>query len=491
LDHWALRDWKWATKGPGGQNVFVQGDLLIHPDHYSDLANALKSSEFQGGPVREALRTIHLTAKGTKLSLSPFHQVQVGIHAMAHRVNPFSVKAINLDEPVQKALVDHGLMVQDPRAMALFSEGTAGGGLVQRIPGLGWLQTLYNDMLFRDYIPRLKMAMAQQALERNRTAYRAKLSEDQLLDLTAREGNAAFGELNYRMMGRNPTVQDLLGIALLAPDFLEARARFVAQALKPYGREQRIALLLMGATTYAAARVLNELLDGQAHTEYPFSVVYQGRAYSLRTITGDFWHLASDPRGFIRGRLGPITRMGIEYVEGRDDRGIKRSSYEQAEDFAKWFTPIALDVRAGGTLPQAALAGAGVSSKAATPLEQLYPLVEAWRSKQTDPRIRAQYEQQRKETFAPSDYGALRAALRAGNQGQAQKAYQALVEEGRTPDQIEKYMQLWARRPFTGGNQTEQLFRMSLDDRQADIYQQAIAQRYDEVRRFEEFLQRQ
>ena len=128
-----------------------------------------------------------------------------------------------------------------------------GGGLISRIPGVGRLQNAFNDFLFKDYIPKLKMTMALEALERNQARYQGKLTDGQIAELTAHQANAAFGELNYKLMARSPTVQDALRLGFLAPDFLEARSKFVGQALKPYGKEQRVALGLMAATCTSAA----------------------------------------------------------------------------------------------------------------------------------------------------------------------------------------------------------------------------------------------
>src|SRR5712692_504048 len=132
------------------------------------------------------------------------------------------------------------------------------------------------------------MSMALEALERNRARYPG-LSEDQLNELTAKQANAAFGELNYKMLGRNPTFQDVLRLGLLAPDFLEARGRFVGQALKPYGREQAVALGLGAVTLYAGARILNQILDNDPHwaPQDAFNVIHSGKTYRLRTVQGD------------------------------------------------------------------------------------------------------------------------------------------------------------------------------------------------------------
>ena len=91
------------------------------------------------------------------------------------------------------------------------------------------------------------MEMATRAYGRNKTRYGKKLTDDQIQFLTGQQANAAFGELNYDMMGRNKTFQDVMRLVLLAPDFLEARARFVGQAVKPYGHEQFMAAAVRGA----------------------------------------------------------------------------------------------------------------------------------------------------------------------------------------------------------------------------------------------------
>lgn len=483
IDHWALRDWKWATKGPDGQPVFVQGDMLVHPDHYRHLNNVLKSSRLAQPEglthiTRAALKAGAL-AKQTKLSLSLFHLDQEGIHAMAHRVNPANLEELDLSKPNQRALVYHGLQVADPRAQDLFSEGLSGGGLVGKILGLGKLQTRFNDFLFKDYIPRLKMNMALDALDRNMKAYASdlksgKITEDQVMALTADESNAAFGELNYRALGRSPTVQDFLRLTLLAPDFLEARARFLGQALKPYGREQRIALGLMGATLYVGGRILNQWLDNDPHYDKPFSVIYKGREYRLRTMLGDVQHLITDPRSFWYNRLSPFTRGGMEYITGRDDRGIKRSSLEQLKDVASWFMPIVAQKRSDETKTQAALQSIGVSSKKYDAPTQLFQLVDKWKKDNPDPKIQQQYETHRQETLPDSAYRPLRDALQKGDTKQAKVEYQKLIKT-KSVSQINTAM--LPRKPFTGSWSTEQKFLRTLSPEQRKLYNAAMQQR--------------
>ena len=287
VNHPALLRWKWVgTDDVSGNTLLQEGDLAVHPEAYQHLKNILSTSALRQNAVGRAALKVSSTLKQTLLSLSPFHQVQEGVHATLHAVDPVRImapRALDLKNPIQSQLIDHGLIVADFDGMSVFQEGVAAGGLISKVPVVGQIEAKYRDYLFKDYIPRLKMEMATEAAKRNFQRYKGqvksgKITRDQIFELTANQANAAFGELNYKMLGRNPTVQDLLRLSVLAPDFLEARIRFTGQALKPYGREQATAPLLRGAVgMYVSARIINQLLDDDPHWDRPFSVVIKGR----------------------------------------------------------------------------------------------------------------------------------------------------------------------------------------------------------------------
>lgn len=346
IDHPALRKWKWATKDVNGNPIFVQGDLLVHPEIYRHLHNVLSKSkirEFELGgyhPGAALLNGIQ-TLKSTLLSLSAFHQVQEGVHAVGHEVNPFRTGKIDLTDPLQADLVKHGVVAFSHNALSDFAEGVHAAGLVSKIPGIGRHMQMYGEYLFQGYIPRLKMEMATHAFERNTKRYAGKLNRDQILELTAKQANAAFGELNYTMMGRSKTIQDMFRLVALAPDFLEARAKFVGQALKPYGREQGAALIRLSAYMAITAQVTNYLLNGEADWTRPFSMRINDKYYTLRSVPGDLIHLVTDPRSFTYHRLNPtIARPVIEALTGRDQFGRKRNISTQMADWVKSQLPI-------------------------------------------------------------------------------------------------------------------------------------------------------
>jgi hypothetical protein len=170
-----------------------------------------------------------------------------------------------------------------------------------------------------------------------------KFTRDQLLDNAAKQANAAFGELNYKYMGRNPTLQDILRLALLAPDFLEARFKFAGQALRPRGKEQMMALIRAALIMSATAQVTNLMFgdDHKMHLDRPFSAIIGGREYSPRSVVGDIEHLITDPRGFWYNRINPLWgKPLIELASGKDQNGQKENFLDGVKNVLKSWTPI-------------------------------------------------------------------------------------------------------------------------------------------------------
>jgi hypothetical protein len=516
VDHPALRDWKFVIKNDeafnklakaasniieeeehielvhqGNPDVHYQADMLVHPDHVGELRNVLGTSAFRTGKPGAVVGPILKAGailKQTKLSLSAFH-----LDGLFHRVNPANLERIDFDNPKQWALVRGGLQVADYRAMELFSEGLRGGGLVSKVPGLGRVQHAFNEWLFKDYIPRLKMTMALHAYERNVGRYGNAISPDQIAELTARQGNAAFGELNYKLLGRNQTLQDFLRLTLLAPDFLEARSKFVGQALKPYGAEQRQALLLGAAAMYVTARAMNQWLDHDPHWGKPFSVFYNGREYKLRTVMGDMQELAMDPRRFFYNRFSPFLKQGVTIGTGRDYRGVKLTNFEQVKDALSWMVPIPLGGTETATPVQRALGSAGVANKPApTAVQDAFELARDYRDKlaKTDPKIAAEVVRARQETYAESDYKKLMQYLRDQDNERSVVEIQRLMKEtGKTPADMVKYFANLPVKPFTGSQTVESrmLHEMNPIDRRR--YEMARAERMQSTRRFFPLLQ--
>lgn len=347
IDHPSLRKWKFVGKDPNGAPMLMQGDMYVHPDVYSHLNNVLGRSWFREHLAGRAGLSLSRGFKSLLLSgiPTPFHQVNLTAHAFGHMMNPFESPPIDFSDPVQLKAVQNGLMVYSHNALEDFSEGLQPTGIAFKVPGIGQVSQAYSQYLFQDLVPRYKMKLFKAAYERNTERYQGKYTDDQIAELSANQANAAFGELNYKAMGRNPSVQDALRLMSLAPDFLEARLRFVGQAVRPGGREQAYALLRLGLGMYVAAGVANMLFsdDGDPHLDKPFTLVIGKTEYSLRSIPGDMIHLYNDWRGFIYHRLNPTTTKPLlEILTHRDIYGRKRTNFEQFGDYFRSVVPIPL-----------------------------------------------------------------------------------------------------------------------------------------------------
>lgn len=497
IDHSALRKWQWATE-VDGTPVFVEGNLLVHPEIANHVKALTETSKVRSNPVLGPVLKVQGEVKQAMMSLSLFHQVQEGLHAYGHTVNPFKPDRFDPENPTHVALVNHGLQIADVRAAQLFGEGLSSGGLMRALQGVaektpllraGLAQMLkkaadYQDWLFSEYIPALKISTATEMVKRNTERYGKELSQDQILEMSAEQANRAYGELNYKYMGRHPTTQDAMRVFLLAPDFLEARAKFTGEALKPYGREQLRALGILAVTQFVAARILNQALDDEWHWDKPFMVVYKGKQYGFRTIPADIEHLFEEPRQFTFNRLSPFAGRGlIEALTGRDSRGVKRDFLQQVGDMAKSGVPISLRTRDDLALWEKFLNSAGMHEKRFSPSQEIRQLADEWMKKNA-PTSAGEFIYD----FESDPYRPLKTALRGDDTGKIKEALDKL-KETHTVDKIDRSVKAALTRPFTGSQAQEVQFLKTLNDAQRLKYQEARKESQEEYSKFVRALQ--
>lgn len=498
FDHPALRKWRWVAKDANDKPIFVQGDVLVHPEATSKVRALFERSAIRANPVGRLALNLGSTVKQTMLDLSGFHPVQIAVHGAEHRTFA-PVKEIDFTNPDVRGLIRGGLVVGETTGRELFDEGLAGSSLTKFIPKVGPAAQAMKEWLFQSYIPRLKVATGLHALERNRAAF-PKLSEDEVYHLTANQMNAAFGELNYAMLGRSATQQDALRLAMLAPDFFEARSRFAWQAITKYGGrphlnsgklvigEQGKALMYGAAALYLTARVMNKILDDQYHFEpkNAFNVVYNGKAYSLRTVQGDLVHAASDFQGFLRNRLNPIWgHAAMEFVTGRDNFGRTRTLGQQAEDAAKNVIPISLKGLFSGreqNLYESLLNSFGITEHRESAMQEMHEKAQAWKDKNHIVSEPGEF------VYDPDKdpYRQIRMAATYGDDSAVREEIANAVKSGIPKDKILRHFQASARSTFTGSGANEQAFKKSLSADELKTYQQAVA----EKSRINEIVQR-
>jgi hypothetical protein len=242
IDHWALRDWKFASATEEGNPVIVHGDFLVHPDYYKFLKNELGKSWLRdpegGGKYFNWLLDSAAFLKASKFASATFHMVTLAEHSAFHafagkptaeRASLLwpSTRGIELDpakNPELAQLMRHGTELGFGMQREMFEEGLAShGGIWGRIPGLGDAMTRMSDFLFKRYMPALKVKTALAMLHANMERYSDKLSPEQIYELTSNQANAAFGAQNWRVLGTNkndarrePVIADGAGLPFVS-----------------------------------------------------------------------------------------------------------------------------------------------------------------------------------------------------------------------------------------------------------------------------------
>jgi hypothetical protein len=348
LDHPALRGWRWAAEDSKGQSIVVKGDVLVHPEIHRHLKNNLSKGgisnfSFEAGgqvwkPGERALR-INAGLKHAIFMLSRFHETTLESHALEHRTNPWNLVDLDMQDPNQRALINGGLMVAHYEGMDAFSEGLTGPNL-RNVPGIGPFLHGYVDHLFKEKIPALAMNVGLHALERNRARYAGQFTDAKIAQITAKQMNAAFGTINYRLLGRNRTLQETLRLLFMAPQFLEGRAKFVAQAFRPQGREQLWAYLLGAAGFLTLAQVANILVNGKPDWEDPFAAKIFGKIISMRSVQEDTWQALTETGRFLHNRLGPPASFLHDYIGSKNIFGGKQTLGQGALEAARRNVPI-------------------------------------------------------------------------------------------------------------------------------------------------------
>lgn len=478
IDHPAFRKYQWADTDPEtGKQVFVQGDIWAHKSIAGELANSLGRSKLYEVPGVDTATRINAQAKGLKL-VGFFHQVKTGSHALFHLTRPFGQPKIDVHAPETYEAMRNGLQLFETRNVEMFSEGLSASPILQKIPGAGPLLQGYQEYLFQDYIPRIKMATYRNALERNTSRYGGELSNQQLKQITATQVNSAFGELNWRLMGINPNFQHALRLSLLAPDFQAAQHGFMAQIFTPKGGEQRMAAAIMIASVYTGTRVINKLMDDDPHWELKraFSVVHGGREYGIRTIATDAQRAITDAAQYVYHRTSPIASSAIELMTKTSALGKRETGKEALKNVSERALPIPLTPRSDVGFMEGALSSTlGFYEKRQSDISDIHKIAAKW-SEKNDPKWSESISQ-----YPESPYQKLRQALEDNDDALAEKEYRELVKK-RTPNEIEKAIS--SQRPFTRSKVLEEKFKASLSGEDKKTYDRAIEQRKTIIKRF-------
>ncbi len=429
-----------------------RSQIAVHPSIAQDL-NAVLSKP---GASNFFLK-LNQQAKGTLLSLSPFHAVMEGVLAAESGINPFgrvkesfltrlpeNVNYNNLT-PAQEQAIRDGLNTM-PAYNNYLAEGETAGGknlLINKLPLVGDLNNFMHERLFgqNGMITALKFDLYEKLVPELQAKY-PELSREQAGRLAASMTNNKFGGLNYELLGRDAGNQKVLRTLLLAPDFLESRGRSIMDVAGSHGAPLAQRLLAFNVAHYLAARAINFLVSGETHPEAGFSVQSKDgkREYGIRTTMGDFLHFVQDPLGYGANRINPVLRTGAEIVTGRDAQGHKVSGDQKFWDAARQFTPIplqSLEPKQSISQPSAGdelLKSLGIASKKVfTPAETLAMKRQTFRSENGEPLAGDALASAQKKHQLQQD---LSDAIQSRDDAKVQAAFQAVTKAAQGPDAI-------------------------------------------------------
>jgi hypothetical protein len=373
IDHPAMRDWAYAGKDTAGNNAIVKTDMRVHPEAADYIRQVVEAdpSVFRTNPYLRTLMAAQREVKGSLLAFSPFHAVQEGLRGLMLGINPLKDASGNWlkwspvhvsNDPLLSRGVRNGLTFPDHRAQDMFTDGVATHSkIIGKIPVANKIQNYIQDFTFNQLIPNLKARAFKSVYGRFLDRMPGE-SADSVARAASSYVNDTFGGQNWRELGITTSGQDAMRSIMLAPDWLTSEARSLYRVAggmgKPAAAIARQDMARIAAGVYMTARVINMLSSGHPHLEAPFGLVVPGqngqddKVYSLRTLPTDLIHAMTDPRGFIEGRVNPLTvRTAIEGVTGRNELGQKVTPGQEVADTLRNFIPIGGQALLQGSTP--------------------------------------------------------------------------------------------------------------------------------------------
>lgn len=503
----------WAFKGED-----YRGDILVHPSHASHVRAAIETStldrpEFAATPAgafaRKAFSKVlsgQSWIKQNMLSIPAFHYVQEGTEGLGHHINPLGVERVDPANPLHRDAMQHGLMVAGTHGgESQWIEGLqTNRALINKIPGLGPKLKASSSYLFERYIPSLKIKTYAAALGRNlkrmaKDIESGRVTVDDVKYQTAKQVNDAYGHLNYADLGRSENIQKLTRAILLAPDFLEARARqalsgaagFIPGKLARMNGEQRMAFLTLSLGQYVFARALNYYLDDKKlHLDFKdlFAVYHNGRRYTMRSVPGDVLEAMTETRKFLQNRLSPLVRAEDEFRTGLNYRGQKVSTGQAVKDVATMPIPLGLK-NVAAVIPglhdvgeRETSWGSQAAQNIGVKVNRASPVIDAHRIAHDWMRNQPNYKEDT-GTYPSSPYRQLQNALEDKNKEGALRAYRELLKT-KSKDKIQDGMELSASHPFTKSQDGDALMMKQLSGDDLATVKEAVQRRKDVLRSF-------
>lgn len=496
LDHPAFKRWYFAGNDLEGKAVMFKGEMGLHPDIYSHMANILGRSRIQnwmdspGGAVahlaKTALRAVQEAQKFVKanmFSASAFHATHIATRAAGNLVAPWELRRVTPDDAGATKAMRHGLQLGgDNAAMQAVAEGLGGGegyNVLGKIPGIKTVVNGITHLTFHEIIPAYKLATWEKLNAKNLKVFSddikaGRATPAQVGYLTSQQVNARFGEQNYTDLGANPTFRHVLSLLTLAPDFWRSNMQNLKQVGvgltgAKTGREPAKAFVITAGVTWLTARILNKALseDDSYHFEDPFAVHHGKRTYTFRTEVQDVEKMLTQPNQYLMGRLSPFASSALEYISGVNWRGEKVDAADVLKETATKAIPASLKFLPGvssadewGTGRRSTtshfeqfLTSQGIKVGRASPLTAAYELARDYK--------KAIGKEDKEGSYPVSKFQQLRYALEDGDTEKA-KAELATLAKDENPGKLARGLHSALFHPWTGSHRSDMEFKASL-----------------------------
>lgn len=359
----------------GFLQLWVPGlqDTFVSPELHKQLS-VLEPSAFQDNPVIQMIDKANRGLKGLILQ-GPFHAIKESINFAGDQLGQ-----LKLPNFIQSAQV-----AGSPTAFTEYLSNLKDSGLLDiatkanlKLGGTDYedlnnTELSMKSMTFGRLIPYYKLESFKTAIERTGIDVNTPegLSKAQAI---ASQVNNFYGGLQNELNGRNKTVQQLLRLGTLAPDFNEGKIRTGINAALSWdgngagglARRQLIGSLAVTALATEIGRRLstgkwddlksllqNTVLDPNIPLPSQFNKPGSNIQQTVNlpaSVAGDLYRLATNPRQAIQSRGGSLLSAADKVVTGKDYYGNPLVNPFQNPNPTMWDNAKAL-VTSGAELP--------------------------------------------------------------------------------------------------------------------------------------------
>ena len=387
--------------------------------------------------------------------------------------------------------------------------------LVRNVPGFG----RYNKFLFDRFTPGLMMNSALREFDRLSKLEPGNDSRD-ILQRVSKDLNEYFGSIGRQGVFKSATMQDLMRLGFLAPQWLEGLVRKELSPIRAIGSPVRALTghdtMLRGMARGLLSMIVLTQVINLINRRQPTWQNEKGHKWDAEVgdnvwlsplavfneLTADLIRLNSTkPKTWDaiqqigENKLGFYGRAAMVLATGKGAGGqYKSTTAGVLGEAARQFVPSPISL---GPLARAAghaLAPGLVSPNPPGKLTQsIYSStgLKTHIGQDAEGQMRqsaARFNQAHGKT-APDiqytddpSYSQLRYLVKIGDRAGAAKMLKSL---GKTPQQIMLAMREWARRPFTGSNRAERLWVAGMTDEERAAYTQAVNEKMQEFTNFE------